>query len=153
VAESALGRLREALGEVADLSRAAAVLRWDQETCMPPGGVEDRANQTATLSRFAHERFTSAELARLLEAAEAEAAGLPADSDDASLVRVTRRDLDQMTRIPADLVAEMARAAAHAQPVWHEAKAASDWVRFIPAMERTVELMSRLTEALGYRER
>ncbi len=152
-AKSSLGRLREALGEVSDLWRAAAVLRWDQETFMPPGGVEDRANQTATLSRLAHERFTSAEVARLLEAAEAEVAGLAFDSDEASLVRVTRRDLEQQTRVPADLVAEMARAAAHAQPVWHEAKAASDWSRFVPAMERTVELMRRLTDALGYPER
>jgi carboxypeptidase Taq len=150
---SAVARLRGALGEVTDLSRAAELLRWDQETYMPPGGVEDRANQTATLSRLAHERFTSPEMARLLEAAEAEAAGLPPDDDDASLVRVTRRDLDLQTRVPADLVAEMARAAAEAQPVWHEAKAAADWSLFVPAMERTVQLHGRLTEALGYRER
>jgi carboxypeptidase Taq len=152
-AGSALGRLRDALGEVSDVWRAAAVLQWDQETCMPPGGVEDRANQMATLSRLAHERFTSAEMARLLEAAEAEVAGQPSDADEAGLVRVTRRDLDLQTRVPPDLVAEMARAAAQAQPVWHEAKAASDWSRFVPAMERTVELIGRLTEALGYRER
>jgi carboxypeptidase Taq len=152
-APGALARLREALGEVADLERAASVLHWDQETCMPPGGVEDRANQTATLSRLAHERFTSAEVARLLDAAAAEVAGLPEDSDDASLVRVTRRDLERRTRIPAELVAEMARAAAFAQPVWHEAKAVSDWTRFAPAMERTVELALRLTDALGYDER
>ena len=152
-AGGALGRLRDALGEVSDLSRADAVLRWDQETCMPPGGVEDRANQTATLSRLAHERFTSAEMARLLEAAEDEVAGMAPDSDDASLVRVTRRDFDLQTRVPAELVADMARAAAEAQPIWHEAKESSDWSRFVPAMERTVELIGRLAEARGYRER
>jgi len=150
---SAVARLRTALGEVSDLWRAAELLRWDQETNMPPGGVEDRANQNATLSRLAHERFTSAEVARLLEAAEAEAVGLPADSDDASLVRVSRRDVDLRTRVPPELVAEMARAAAEAQPVWHEARAAADWARFVPAMERTVELSGRLAEALGYRDR
>ena len=149
----AVGRLREALGEVADLERAAAVLRWDQETFMPAGGVEDRAAQLATLSRLSHERFTSAEVSRLLEAAEASASGLDPDGDDASLVRVTRRDLERMLRVPGELVAEIARAVTLAQPVWHEALARSDWTLFAPAMERTVELSRRLVEALGYPDR
>src|SRR4030081_2802674 len=40
-AASAVDRLREALGEVADIERAGEVLRWDQETYMPPGGIDD----------------------------------------------------------------------------------------------------------------
>jgi carboxypeptidase Taq len=148
----ALGRLREVLGEVADLERAAALLEWDQETFMPPGGVEDRASQLSTLRRLAHERFTSAEVARLLETAGAETAALPADSDDASLVRVARRDLEQASRVPAELVAARARATAMARPVWHEARARGDWSIFAPAMERAVDLSRRLADALGYDE-
>jgi carboxypeptidase Taq len=149
----AVVRLREVLGEVADLERAAAVLRWDQETYMPTGGVEDRAAQLATLSRMSHERFTSPELSGLLDAAEAEVAGRGPETDEASLVRVTRRDLERMLRIPAELVAEIARAVTLAQPVWHEARARSDWATFAPAMERTVELSRRLVDALGYADR
>jgi len=153
VATSALDRLREALGEVADLERAGAVLQWDQETYMPSGGVDDRANQLATLSRLQHERFTSPDVLRRLEAAEAEVAGLPDDSDEASLVRVTRRDLEQALRVPAELVAEIARATSLAQPAWHDARDRSDWSGFAPAMERTVELSRRLVEARGYADR
>lgn len=148
-----LARLQEALGEVADLNRAAAVLDWDQETYMPPGGVEDRANQVATLRRLAHERFTSEETAGLLERAEAEVAGLDHDSDEASLVRVTRRDLEDLTRLPASLVADIARAATRAQPVWREARARSEWSLFAPAMRTTVDLSRRVADALGYEER
>lgn len=148
-----LERLREVLGEVADLERAAAVLTWDQETNMPPGGVEDRANQLATLSRLAHERFTSSEVARLLETAGAEVSGLIAESDEASLLRVTRRDFERAVKIPAELVSEMARAAATARPVWQEAKERSDWSLFAPAMQVTVDLSRRLADALGYDER
>lgn len=150
---SGLSRLQAALAEVVDLRRAAEVLSWDQETYMPPGGVEDRANQRGTLSRLAHERFTSPEVAELLDTAERETAGLAPESDEASLVRVTRRDLDRAARLPADLVGETARASARAQPVWHEAKARSDWSLFAPAMATTVELSRRTAEALGYEER
>lgn len=148
-----LGRLRDVLGEVADLERAGAVLTWDQETYMPPGGVEDRANQLATLSRLRHEQFTSSEVAALLETAGVEVEGLPFGSDEASLVRVTRRDFDQAVKVPADLVSEMARASATARPVWQEAKARSNWSLFAPAMQVTVDLSRRLADALGYEER
>ncbi len=150
---SALARLRQVLGEIVDLQRAAELLQWDQETCMPPGGVEDRAAQLATLQRLAHQRFVSAEVSRLLERAEAEVEGLPYDSDESSLVRVTRRDLELAARVPSDLVAARADAAARAAAVWREARAASDWSRFVPAMEVSVELSRRLAEAVGYEER
>ena len=39
-----LEQLKEVLGEVSDINRAAAVLAWDQETYMPPGGVANRAD-------------------------------------------------------------------------------------------------------------
>jgi carboxypeptidase Taq len=149
----ALDRLREVLGEVADVQRAAAVLGWDQETYMPRGGVEDRASQLATLRRLAHERATSDETARLLERAESEVAGLAYDSDEASLVRVARRDFEESVRIPAELVVELAKARTHARPVWQEARRAGDWSLFAPRMQVTVDLSRRLAEALGYEDR
>jgi carboxypeptidase Taq len=141
------------LGEVSDVSRAAQVLGWDQETYMPPGGVEDRASQLGTLERIAHERFISDETRRVLEKAEAEVAGLDYDSDEASLVRVTRRDLEDLSRVPAALVAEVAQASARAQPVWRGARARSDWSLFEPAMRTMVDLSRRVADALGYEDR
>ncbi|MEA2628531.1 MAG: carboxypeptidase Taq, partial [Chloroflexota bacterium] len=61
-----LQQLKDTLGEVSDINRAAAVLAWDQETYMPRGGVENRADQLTTLRRIAHGRFTSNEVGGLL---------------------------------------------------------------------------------------
>ena len=149
----ALERLRGALGEVDDLRRAAFVLQWDLETYLPPGGVQDRAVQLATLQRLAHQRLVSGEMERLLEAAEAEVHGLDYDSDEASLVRVTRRDRELTARLPAELVAEVAEAGARARPVWREARARSDWSLFEPCLRTSVELGRRIAEATGYEAR
>ena len=35
----AMKRLKAILAEVTDIQRAGAVLDWDQETYMPPGGI------------------------------------------------------------------------------------------------------------------
>ena len=59
---------------------------------MPPLGTESRAESLATLGRIIHERFTDPEIGRLLERLAPHAESLPYDSDEASLIRVTRRD-------------------------------------------------------------
>src|SRR5438045_7496887 len=102
-------RLRELLAEVFDLQHAAALLGWDQDTYMPAGGVRNRAEQVATLRRVAHQRFTSDEVGRLLDEAESATQGLADDSDERRLVTVTRRDYEKSRRLPADLVAQLAR--------------------------------------------
>jgi carboxypeptidase Taq len=147
---TALERLRKALAEIDDLKRAAAVLEWDMETYMPSGGVQDRAVQLGTLKGLAHERFVSDQTVRLLEAAESEAEGLAYDSDEASLVRVTRRDLDLDTRIPAELIAEAAEVGAAGRSRWQEARQRSEWSIFEPSMRKTVEITRRMAEAIGY---
>src|SRR5439155_1520490 len=83
---------------------AAMVLEWDQEPYMPPGGVQGRAEQLSTLLRLSHVKFTSGEVGHLLDDLEDELASAPFDSDEASIVRVTRRDYDQARKLPPDLV-------------------------------------------------
>ena len=149
----ALERLKTILAEVTDLSRAAAVLEWDQETYMPPGGVMNRADQLTTLRRLAHIRFTAEDVGGLLDELDGEVGSLPFDSDDASLVRVTRRDYDQARKLRPELVAEITRAGATARPVWQKAREDSDFKLFALYLEKNVELNRRVADALGYDER
>jgi carboxypeptidase Taq len=148
-----LERLRTILAEVTDLSRAAAVLEWDQETYMPPGGVAARSDQLSTLLRLSHGRFTSDEVGRLLSELEEETASHPYDSYEASVVRVTRRDYDQEHKLSPELVTEVARAGSTARPVWVKARREGDFKLFAPALEKNVELNRRIADALGYKDR
>lgn len=149
----ALQRLKAILAEVVDLQRAGAVLDWDQETYMPPGGVHNRADQMSTLSEVAHRRFTADEVGRLLDEAEGDVAKLPFDSDEASLVRVTRRDYDEARKLPSELVAEIAHASSSARPHWQRARHEANFGLFAPYLEKNVELNQRVAEALGYKKR
>ena len=148
-----LQHLRQILAEVTDLTRAAMVLEWDQETYMPPGGVQGRAEQLSTLLTLSHVKFTSDEVGKLIEDLEDELAGAPFDSDDASIVRVTRRDYDQARKLPPELVAEIARAGSVARPVWEKARHDENFGLFAPYLEKNVELNRRIADALGYKDR
>ncbi|TMD12900.1 MAG: carboxypeptidase M32, partial [Chloroflexi bacterium] len=148
-----LQQLRQILAEVTDLNRAAMLLEWDQETYMPAGGVQGRADQLSTLLRLSHVRFISDEVGRLLESLEDEVAGLAFESDEASIVRVTRRDYDQACKLPPDLVAEIARAGSVARPVWEKARHDENFTLFAPYLEKNVELNRRIADALGYKDK
>jgi len=142
--------LREILGEISDLNRAAAVLGWDQETYMPRGGVAARAEQLATLRRLSHVRFTSNEVGSLLDSLAEATAGMDPASDDASLIRVTKRDYEKSRKIPPALIAEMTRRSALARPAWIEARQKSDFSIFAPHLEGNMDISKRVADALGY---
>jgi carboxypeptidase Taq len=147
---SALEQLRVRLAEVSDLGRAAGVLGWDQRVTMPPRGTEARAEQLSTLGRLIHERFTDDEIGRLLDAAEQLVDSLPYDSDDRSLVRVTRRDWEKARRVPADLRAEMTLHGARGHQAWVEARRANDFASFLPFLRTNVELKRRYIECFDW---
>ncbi|MDH4177683.1 MAG: carboxypeptidase M32 [Thermoleophilia bacterium] len=138
-----LAELRHRLAEISDLQHAEAVLGWDQLVMMPRSGAPARAHQLATLHAIAHDRFIDPGLGELLDELEEYAASLPYDSDDASLIRVTRRDWDKAVRVPTELTAAMVQLASEAVEAWTAAREADDYDAFRPWLDRTLELRAR----------
>ena len=145
-----LEALTEHLTRVIDLRRATSVLDWDQEVNMPEEGAEPRSHAQATLTSMAHEIFTSDTTRGLLEAAEAEVADLDYDSDEASTVRVTRREFDQQTKIPTPLVTRESKAISKAFMAWRKAREADDFPAFEPHLQELVEIQVEKAGYLGY---
>ena len=141
-----LEKLREMLGEVADISHASALLGWDQQTYMPPGGAKDRAFQLATLNSLAHSKFVSDEMGSALDAASQEIEGADLDSDEARLIKKTRHDYDKQSRVPTTWVAEFSRTGALAHPEWEKARAEADFSIFQPSLEKLIALRREYVE-------
>jgi len=147
-----LRALKERLAEISDLARAASVLAWDQKVTMPEGGHPARADQLATLSKVVHERFVDEELGRILERLGPLEQSLEYDSDDASLIRVTRHDWEKQRRVPTDLRVELTRAAALGNQVWIEARATNDFAKFLPALQRNLELKRKYVDCFEWED-
>jgi len=135
-----LDRLKAILSEVADLKNAQALLVWDQETYMPPGGAAGRGYQVGTLAKIAHEKFTSDEVGQLLDDLEPMTSQLPSDADDACLIKITCRDYRKSKRVPSIWVEEDTRVTSNAYSVWEIAKASSNFAMFQPELEKIVAL-------------
>ena len=106
---------------------------------MPSGGAAARGRQMATLSRLSHEKFTDPAIGKLLDALEPYEKSLPYDSDEASLIRVTRRKYERAVKIPAAFTAEVANHTSESFQVWTEARPANDFARVRPYLEKTLD--------------
>ena len=138
--EEKFKQLKNLLAEISDLVAASALMGWDQQVNMAPGAAEDRGAQISTLERIIHIKATSQELGGLITDLEGEVQKLDADSDNARLVKVARRDYDKRTKVPTEYVAEMARVSSVAQTVWEKAKKESNFSLFHPHLEKLVGL-------------
>ena len=140
MSEERYTELKARLSELWDLAKLGGLAGWDQQAMMPPAGAAVRAEMLATISKVVHERLVSEELGERLEELAPYEESLDYDSDEASLIRVTRRDRDKELKVPAQLREAQTRAAAEAFTVWVEARSNDDFELFRPYLERNVEL-------------
>lgn len=144
--ETQRDELLHRLYEVAYLDGARSLLNWDQTTYMPSAGAAARGRQLALLSKLSHERFTDPAVGHLLDALQPWADGLPYDSDDASLVRVTRRQYERATRVPASFMEEFVNHSSTTYAAWERARPANDFASVQPLLEKTLELSRRYSD-------
>jgi len=150
-ADQAYDELIRRMREEAILTSCEALLEWDEETYMPPGGVENRSEQMALLAGILHERGTHPRLGELLAIVEGSDLLDDPTSPRAVNVREMRREYDRYVRLPRRLVEEVARTTALAQRAWAKARADADFSGFAPRLEKIVELKRAEAECVGYK--
>ncbi len=135
--QTAEQKLMSLWGEIRDLESAGEVLAWDQETQMPPAGVEGRATALATLAGVTHERLTST---ALRDAIDGCAAVAEPGSVLAAQVREASRRVDRAVLVPTELTKELALAQSRGLAAWQSARKESDFALFEPSLTRMIEL-------------
>ncbi len=152
-----LESLTTRLLEIQRINSAASVLSWDQETYMPAGGGEARAEQIAVLQGIAHQKLVSSDVQSLLsqwvDPASGQAADRPGntwDEPSRSLLREVWRDFSRAQKLPSDFVMKLSRECSLAQQVWAEAKQHNKFSMFLPNLRTVLQLKREEAEYLGY---
>jgi carboxypeptidase Taq len=135
-----LSQLKSLVNEVFDIRATIALLGWDQQTYMPAGGAEDRGDAISTLSSLLHAKATSPGLGQLLEDLRPLEASLDPDSDEACLIRKTRREYEKQVKVSSQWVTEFAKLTTLGHATWEEAKQKSDFSIFQPHLEKIVAM-------------
>lgn len=147
---SAVQDLKEKLSEIVYLSQVRAIVDWDQQTQMPPGAAEARAEQAAALEKVIHNLSTSDALGKAIDAAGGEVGEKSVDDDDAALVRVARRAFERKTKIPEALAVEEVKVTSLAHEEWVKARKANDFQAFQPWLEKIVDIQRKKADCIGF---
>lgn len=131
------------------LESTAAVLGWDRETYMPPGGAEHRASQLSQLSGIHHQAATIPRIAELLNLLQDTELNTSPETDAAANLREIRRRYERQRRLPQPLVEEIARVTALAQHHWSIARQANDYPAFAPWLADVIRLKQEEASAVG----
>ena len=142
--ENFIGRVKE-LSLIGSLT---GIMGWDQETMMPPKGGKLRSEMMAFLSSQSHSRITDPEMGKLLSSLQSQ----NLTDEQAANVREVQQSYEKATKLPADLVEEKARHKSTSLRVWQEARSEDDFGKFLPYLEKTVELTCKTAECYGYED-
>ncbi len=138
------------------ITHTIALLGWDQETYMPKGAIEERAQQQALLSGILHEKLTNRRVGELLENAgvsESNMAGDPSIPEtDRAFLRKFSRDYFREEKMPKELVVSLSKEASLSQAVWIEARKKNDFSLFAPHLRKILDLTKEKAEKIGYKD-
>jgi carboxypeptidase Taq len=150
--DAGITELRDYMHEIEDLKALGSLAEWDQNTEMPEGAGEVRGYQLATLQGVLHDRWTTQRLGTLLN--ELSDAINRSDYTDADrgLVREAQRNYDRATKLPRELVEELARVQSGSFEAWRRAREHNDFASFAPWLSRTVALQREVADCIGYAE-
>ena len=127
----------EALGQV------AGRLGWDQETMMPDGATDQRAEEHAAMAKVLHARRINPQIGEWLAKAEAK------NDIAAANLRHIRREYERTAKVPADLAAALAKTTSLAHRVWANARADEDVAAFLPMLSEVVSLRIQEAQAIA----
>ncbi|KAL3920684.1 MAG: hypothetical protein SGILL_003133 [Bacillariaceae sp.] len=137
-------QLRAKLEEITQLSRAQAVLSYDQVVFMPSNAAAERGQQMATLAGVVHDKRTSPRLLELMEAALSQG---DLSRDDERLIELEEKAFLENQRIPSELAAKAAALSASAYQEWVQAKANSNFEEFVPTLQECFDTAMEMAKA------
>lgn len=134
--EKSYQELCERTAELIDLGTAGAVLSWDQQVNMPPGGAEARGRAIATIAKLMHETLINPRNGALLDKLAPMEKTKGYDSDEASIIRLARRGYEKAVKVPPEFTSRMNVLQSECFDVWLKARPANDYALVQPTLDK-----------------
>ena len=118
------------------LSHASSVIAWDQETMMPKGAVEQRADCLASIESEIHNRNSNLLIGELLESIEIK----NLNKDQKSNIFHIKKSFERASKVPNDLATNLAKISSLSQMSWVNSKNTKDTKEFLKYLREVIRL-------------
>ncbi|MBS7616288.1 carboxypeptidase M32 [Candidatus Bathyarchaeota archaeon] len=146
--KSSYEKLMEKAKSLVIFQSAESIVHWDMETMMPPKAINLRSQQLALLSMIEHRMSTDPEIGRLLEEILHSPHYEALSQIQRRNVYLIKKQYDEQTKLPEELVAALAKQRAITTDIWKKAKAAKNFQMFKPELDKLVDLVKKAAEIL-----
>ena len=125
-----------------------AIVRWDQETHMPPKGIEARGAALAELAALMHRLRTEPHWRDRIDRAEQE----PLDALQRANLREVRREWRDANALPEALVQARSLASSNCEHAWRAQRQANDWDGFVTNFRDVLRIAREEAELLSQQQ-
>lgn len=131
------------------VTHCISLMGWDSETYMPREGVKERSVANAEMSTLYQELLLGEEFVSLVERASNMNDLNPYE---AGTIRVLRREITKMKKLPPELIYELEKTTSEAFQVWRVSREEDKFDPFVPYLRKILELNREMADKLGYDE-
>jgi len=126
--------------ELSVIGGIGALLGWDQMTYMPKGGAIERSEQSAFLSKLAHEKVVSEKFWDHITKLNKETIYKDLSEIDKNVVKRLYSDVEKSRKIPSSFVEKIAKATTLSYQSWEKAREKNDFKVFKKDLKQIIEL-------------
>jgi len=145
--EQAVKEFRALMQEINHITCIEEELMWDTRVNLPPKGAEYRSELMGYLSNQKYKLKTSPKMADLLGELSQYTLEDPILN---RMVQLARRDLDRLSKIPADLEERYAKHGIMTELIWQEAKKKNDYQMVKGVLKQSFEFKREYAKYFGY---
>ncbi len=130
---STLKEIVEKYRKIWAVTHGISLMNWDSETYMPSEGIRERSVANAEMGTLYQELLLKDHFVSLVERAENEKDLNPYET---GVIRVLRREITRMKKLPPELIYELGKTTSEAFQVWRVSREENRFDPFVPYLKK-----------------
>ncbi len=135
-----LNEFKAYINKINQYEKAANILQWDMQTCMPSNGGDTNTEILTMLSSKAFELSVSDEMKSFLEYLTNPSVFNSLDSISKKMITKCNKEYDDNKNIPKDLYSKYIQVVSQCEQTWQKAKPNNDFKTMIPYLKEIIDI-------------